>query len=59
MGSAVQAALAALREADAALADCDLETLTHRELLAMPDDLEALTCALPAQWHRALARAAG
>ncbi len=52
----VQAALAALREAHAALADCDLQTLTHRELLAMLDDLEALACALPAQWHRGLAR---
>ncbi len=56
LATPVRAALAALREAHAALADCELETLTHRELLAMLDDLEALACALPAQWHRALAR---
>ena len=29
---------------------------THRELLTVLDELETLTCQLPAQWHRALAR---
>jgi hypothetical protein len=48
--------VAALRAAHQSLADCDLETLTQRELLAMLDELETLSCQLPAQWHRALAR---
>ena len=30
--------------------------LTHRELLTVLDELETLSCQLPAQWHRALAR---
>ncbi len=48
--------MAALRSAHDELAACDLEMLTHRELLSMLDELETLTCRLPAQWHRALAR---
>jgi hypothetical protein len=45
--------VAALR---AALADCDLERLTGAELLAFLDELETLSCELPTQWHRGLAR---
>ncbi len=48
--------MAALRAAHESLAACDLEMLTHRELLTVLDELETLTCQLPAQWHRALAR---
>jgi len=48
--------MAALRSAHESLAACDLETLTHRELLVVLDELETLSCQLPAQWHRALAR---
>jgi len=48
--------MAALRSAHESMAACDLQTLTHRELLAMLDELETLSCQLPVQWHRALAR---
>ncbi len=48
--------MAALRAAHESLAACDLDMLTHRELLTMLDELEILSCQLPAQWHRALAR---
>ena len=48
--------MAALRAAHAELAACEFEMLTQRELLGVLDDLETLTCQLPAQWHRALAR---
>ena len=48
--------MAALRAAHESLAACDLEMLTHRELLTILDELETLTCQLPTQWHRALAR---
>ena len=48
--------MAALRAAHESLAACDLDMLTHRELLTMLDELETLSCQLPAQWHRALAR---
>jgi Domain of unknown function (DUF222) len=48
--------MAALRAAHESLAGCDLEMLTHRELLTMLDDLETLSCQLPTQWHRALTR---
>ena len=53
---AVAAAVAALRIAYDELAACDFEMLTQRELLDVLDGLETLTCQLPAQWHRALAR---
>jgi hypothetical protein len=56
LATPVQVAMAALRAAHDSLAACDLDTLTHRELLGVLDDLETLSCALPAQWHRALAR---
>ena len=53
---AVAVAMAALRAAHDGLAACDLQTLTHRELLDVLDGLETLTCQLPAQRHRMLAR---
>ena len=48
--------MAALRSAHESLAACDLEALTHRELLDVLDGLETLSCQLPVQWHRALAQ---
>ena len=56
LATPVQVAVGALRAAHDALAACDLQALTHRELLGLLDDLETLSCQLPAQWHRALAR---
>ena len=52
----VQVAVAALRAAHDALASCDLEMLTQRELLTMLDELQTLSCQLPAHWHKALAQ---
>jgi hypothetical protein len=52
----VQEAVSALRAAHDALAACDLEMLTRPELLNGLDELETLSCQLPTQWHRALAR---
>ena len=46
-------AAAALR---AALAASDVELLSRAELVDTLDDLEALTCELPTQSHRLLAR---
>ena len=45
-----------MRAAHDALAACDLDALTPTELLAMGDELETLTCQLPTQSHRILAR---
>ena len=56
LATPVQVAMAAMRAAHESLAACDLQMLTHRELLTVLDDLETLTCQLPTQWHRALAR---
>ncbi|WP_333889681.1 HNH endonuclease signature motif containing protein [Mycolicibacterium gadium] len=56
LATPVQVAMAALRSAHESLAGCDLDMLTHRELLDVLDELETLSCQLPAQWHRALAR---
>ena len=56
LATPVQVAMAALRAAHESLAACDLEMLTHRELLTVLDELETLSCQLPTQWHRALAR---
>src|SRR6188472_1090056 len=56
LATPVQVAMAALRTAHESLAACDLESLTHRDLLDVMDGLETLSCQLPAQWHRALAR---
>ena len=55
-GTAVPEAMTALLGAYDAVAACDLENLPVSELLAFIDGLEALTCQLPTQSHRALAR---
>jgi hypothetical protein len=55
-GTVVQEALAGLRAAHDALATCDIEALTLPELLAVADELQTLTCQLPTQSHRILAR---
>jgi hypothetical protein len=56
LATPVQVAMAAMRAAHDELASCDLEMLSHRELLTVLDELETLSCQLPTQWHRALAR---
>ena len=53
---AVAAAVAALRDAHDQLAALSIDALTARELVAALDDLEALSCQLPAQSHRMLVR---
>ncbi len=55
----MQEMVAALRAAHDALAACDLDLLTLPELLAVGDELQTLTCQLPTQSHRILARLAG
>ena len=55
-GTVVQEALAAMRAAHDALAACDIDSLTPAELLAAGDELQTLTCQLPTQSHRILAR---
>ena len=55
-GTVVQEAIATMRAAHDALAACDLDALTLPELLAAGDELETLTCQLPTQSHRILAR---
>ena len=55
-GTVVQERVAALRAAYDALAACDFDALTRAELLAVGDELETLTCQLPVQTHRVLAR---
>lgn len=52
---AVQA-VAALRAAYDAFAACDVDSLTRTELVAVLDEYETLTCQLPSQSHRLLAR---
>jgi hypothetical protein len=54
--TAVQQALTALRVAHDALADCEVGALTRAELLNVLDELETLSCQLPTQTHRLLAR---
>ncbi|WP_006243581.1 HNH endonuclease signature motif containing protein [Mycolicibacterium tusciae] len=56
LASPVEVAVSALRSAHDALADCDFDLLTGRDLLAVLDELETLGCQLPVQWHRALSR---
>ena len=56
VGMVVQEVVAALRAAHDALAGADVEGLTAAELLVVGDDLEALSCQLPALSHRMLAR---
>ncbi len=55
-GTVVQEAIAAMRAAHDALAACDIDSLTPAELLAAGDELQTLTCQLPTQSHRLLAR---
>jgi len=53
---AVQAAVAAMRAAHDELAALPIEALTTSELVGVLDELETLSCQLPAQTHRVLAR---
>src|SRR4029078_1407114 len=53
---AVLEAVANLRAAYDAFAGAEVDTLTHREAVAVLDEFETLTCQLPTQWHRLLAR---
>jgi len=53
---AVQATVAALRAAYDQLAALPIDALTTAELVGVLDDLETLSCQLPAQSHRMLAR---
>ncbi len=53
---AVRAAVAALRAAHDQLAALPIDLLTKRELVGALDALETLSCQLPAQSHRMLAR---
>ena len=52
----VQAAMTALRCAHDAVAALSVDALTAADLLGVLDDLETLTCQLPAQGHRLLTR---
>ena len=52
----MQAAVAALRAAHDELAALPIDLLTKPELLGVLDELETLSCQLPAQSHRMLAR---
>ena len=52
----VRDAVAALRAAHDTLAGCDIGTLTADELFEVADELQTLTCQLPTQSHRLLAR---
>ncbi|MFG1933713.1 DUF222 domain-containing protein, partial [Mycobacterium sp. NPDC048908] len=54
--SSVQSAVAALRAAHEELAALPVDTLTKRELVDALDELEILSCHLPTQSHRMLAR---
>ena len=53
---AVRAAVAAMRVAHDELAALPIEALTKSELVGVLDELEMLSCQLPAQSHRLLAR---
>jgi hypothetical protein len=55
-GTGVQEAVAVLRAAYDTLAACDLDALTVPDLLTLGDELEAVACQLPTQFHRVLAR---
>jgi hypothetical protein len=57
-GTGVQEAVAVLRAAYDTLAARDLDALTVPDLLTLGDELEALACQLPTQFHRVLARRA-
>ena len=53
---AVQTAVAALRSAFDELAALPIDTLATTELVGVLDELETLTCQMPSQSHRMLAR---
>jgi Domain of unknown function (DUF222) len=53
---AVQATVAALRAAHDELAGLPIDALTNTELVGVLDQLQTLSCQLPAQRHRLLAR---
>jgi Domain of unknown function (DUF222) len=53
---AVQAAIAAMRVAHDELAALPIDALTKAELVGALDELETLTCQMPTQSHRMLAR---
>jgi hypothetical protein len=55
-GTVVQDALAALRVAYDALAAAEVDLMDSTEIVAALDELETLTCQLPTQNHRLLAR---
>ncbi|MDT5065122.1 MAG: hypothetical protein QOJ95_2488 [Mycobacterium sp.] len=55
-GTVVQERVTALRDAYDALAACDVDLLTAPELLEVMDELQTLSCQLPSQSHRMLAR---
>jgi hypothetical protein len=55
-GTVVLEDLAALRARFDVFAGRDIGTMTAGELMAAMDELQALTCQLPAQFHRLLAR---
>ena len=55
----MQATVAALRAAHDQLAALPIDALTTTELIGALDDLEMLSCQLPAQSHRMLARLQG
>ncbi len=56
---AVQATVAALRAAHDQLAALPIDALTSAELVGVLDELETLSCQLPTQSHRMLARLQG
>ena len=53
---AVREAMANLAAAYDAFAACDVDALTRAEVVSVMDDLETLTCRMPTQTHRLLAR---
>ncbi|MGV0718115.1 HNH endonuclease signature motif containing protein [Mycolicibacterium sp. XJ662] len=55
-GDGLQAAIAGLRAAYEEVAACELDLLTRPDLLAALDELESLSCQLPAMRHCLLAR---
>ena len=55
-GEALAEAVSGLRAAFAEAAACELDSLTRDELIGPLDELEALSCQLPALRHRLLAR---
>ncbi|MBV5247121.1 13E12 repeat family protein, partial [Mycolicibacterium sp. PAM1] len=56
MGGDLQTRIAGLRAAFDEVAACEIELLTRPDLVAALDELEELSCQLPAVGHRLLAR---